>query len=271
MNGDAMIEVCQVGKSYPDGISSVFWALSDVSFSVQPNEVVGLVGANGAGKTSLLRILSTVLPPTTGDVWVGGHHVVHDSVAVRSQVGFVSANTAVYDRLTGAEYVRFFGTFYGLPSDELEDRIDELFVRFHMSDLRDQLCGRMSTGMKQKVSIARALVHNPDILIFDEATLGLDIVAARSVMEMVMALREESKCIIFSTHIMSELERICDRLVILHRGRLVAEGTAGELMDTYHEESLEDLFFRIISAESPADTLPMATSAPALASSGVMK
>jgi sodium transport system ATP-binding protein len=266
-----MIEVCQVGKSYPDGISSVFWALSDVSFSVQPNEVVGLVGANGAGKTSLLRILSTVLPPTTGDVWVGGHHVVHDSVAVRSQVGFVSANTAVYDRLTGAEYVRFFGTFYGLPSDELEDRIDELFVRFHMSDLRDQLCGRMSTGMKQKVSIARALVHNPDILIFDEATLGLDIVAARSVMEMVMALREESKCIIFSTHIMSELERICDRLVILHRGRLVAEGTAGELMDTYHEESLEDLFFRIISAESPADTLPMATSAPALASSGVMK
>jgi sodium transport system ATP-binding protein len=245
-----MIEVCQVGKSYPDGISSVFWALADVTFSVQPNEVVGLVGANGAGKTSLLRILSTVLPPTTGDVWVGGHHVVDDAAAVRSQVGFVSANTAVYDRMTGSEYVRFFGNFYGLPADELEDRIDELFVRFRMTGLRDQLCGRMSTGMKQKVSIARALVHNPDVLIFDEATLGLDIVAARSVMEMVMALREESKCIIFSTHIMSELERICDRLVILHQGRLVAEGTARHLMDTYHEASLEDLFFRIISAET---------------------
>jgi sodium transport system ATP-binding protein len=154
--------------------------------------------------------------------------------------------------MTAAEYVRFFGRFYNLPNDELEDRIDQLFVRFRMADLRHQLCGRMSTGMKQKVSIARALIHNPDVLIFDEATLGLDILAARSVMEMVLALREESKCIIFSTHIMSELERLCDRLVVLHRGRLLAEGTANELLADYQETKLEDMFFRILAAEDEA-------------------
>lgn len=244
-----MIELSHIGKAYPDGVSSVFWALRDVSFCMRRGEVVGLVGANGAGKTSLLRILSTVLRPTTGDAWVGSHHVVDDSQAVRRQIGFVSANTAVYDRMTGAEYVRFFGRFYDIPADELEDRIDELFARFRMLNLRDQLCGRMSTGMKQKVSIARALVHNPDVLIFDEATLGLDIMAARSVMEMVLALREESKCIVFSTHIMSELERLCDRLVVLHRGRLIAEGTAAELIDEYKEENLEDMFFQILAAD----------------------
>jgi sodium transport system ATP-binding protein len=244
-----MIEVSHIGKSYPDGVSSVFWALHDVTFSIGRGEVVGLVGANGAGKTSLLRILSTVLQPTTGDAWVGGHHVIANSQDVRRQIGFVSANTAVYDRMTGAEYVRFFGRFYDILTEELEDRISELFVRFRMTNLRDQLCGRMSTGMKQKVSIARALVHDPEVLIFDEATLGLDIVAARSVMEMVLALREESKCIVFSTHIMSELERLCDRLVVLHRGRLVAEGTAEELIHEYNETNLEDMFFQILAAE----------------------
>ncbi|MBL8889586.1 MAG: ATP-binding cassette domain-containing protein [Planctomycetaceae bacterium] len=250
-----MIEVSQIGKSYPDGVASVFWALKDVSFTVRSSEVVGLVGANGAGKTSLLRILSTVLRPSAGNAWIGGQHVVQDAQQVRRLIGFVSANTAVYDRMTAAEYVRFFGRFYDLPDDELEDRIDELFVRFRMTNLRDQLCGRMSTGMKQKVSIARALIHDPRVLIFDEATLGLDIMAARSVMEMVLALREESKCIIFSTHIMSELERLCDRLVVLHRGRLIAEGTAEELMAEYHEEHLEDMLFQILAADDEATTV----------------
>lgn len=250
-----MIEVSQIGKSYPDGVASVFWALKDVSFSVRSSEVVGLVGANGAGKTSLLRILSTVLQPTAGNAWIAGQHVVQDAQHIRRLIGFVSANTAVYDRMTAAEYVRFFGRFYDLPNDELEDRIDELFVRFRMTNLRDQLCGRMSTGMKQKVSIARALIHDPQVLIFDEATLGLDIMAARSVMEMVLALREESKCIIFSTHIMSELERLCDRLVVLHRGRLIAEGTADELMAEYQEEHLEDMFFQILAADDEATTV----------------
>lgn len=250
-----MIEVSQIAKSYPDGVASVFWALKDVSFSVRSSEVVGLVGANGAGKSSLLRILSTVLQPTAGNAWIGGQDVVQEAQQVRRLIGFVSANTAVYDRMTAVEYVRFFGRFYDLPNDELEDRIDELFVRFRMTNLRDQLCGRMSTGMKQKVSIARALIHDPQVLIFDEATLGLDIMAARSVMEMVLALREESKCIIFSTHIMSELERLCDRLVVLHRGRLIAEGTADELMHEYQEEHLEDMFFQILAADDEATTV----------------
>jgi len=249
-----MIDVRQLGKSYPDGLDSVYWALHDVSFRVRPREVVGLLGANGAGKTSLLRILSTVLPPTTGEAWVCGHHVVEEAIEVRRRIGFVSANTAVYDRMTGAEYVRFFGQFYSIPRMELEDRIHELFVRFRMEDLRDRLCGQMSTGMKQKVSIARALVHDPQVLIFDEATLGLDILAARSVLDMVLALREEGKCIIFSTHIMSEIERLCDRIVILHHGRLVAAGTPAELEGGFSARHLEDLFFQIIESEPAGST-----------------
>jgi sodium transport system ATP-binding protein len=244
-----MIDVRQLGKCYSDGQDSVYWALQDVSFSVRSREVVGLVGANGAGKTSLLRILSTVLPPTVGDAWVGGQHVVTSAIDVRRTIGFVSANTAVYDRMTGAEYVRFFGQFYAIPGEELEDRIHELFVRFRMEDLRHRLCGQMSTGMKQKVSIARALVHDPQVLIFDEATLGLDILAARSVLDMVLALREEGKCIIFSTHIMSEIQRLCDRIVILHHGRMVADGTPEELQAAFAARNLEDLFFQIIESE----------------------
>ncbi len=244
-----MIEALQVGKSYADGCDSPYWALRDVSFKVNDREVVGLVGANGAGKTSLLRILSTVLRPSSGSATVSGFDVVTQPELVRGQIGFVSANTAVYDRMTGMEYVRFFGRFYSLTNEVIESRMATLFDRFRMNDLRDLLCGRMSTGMKQKISIARALIHNPHVLIFDEATLGLDIVAARNVMDMVVALRDEGKCIVFSTHNMSEIERVCDRIVVLHRGHLVAVGSPAELLSEFGQARLEDVFFRIIDPE----------------------
>jgi sodium transport system ATP-binding protein len=206
-----------------------------------------LLGPNGAGKTTTLRILSTVLRPTAGTATINGCDVVTQPSRVRHQIGFLSANTAVYDRMTGWEMVEYFGRLYGIPRDELTPRIEDLFTRLKMNDFRDLLGAKMSTGMKQKVSVARALVHDPPVLIFDEATAGLDVLVARALLGTVKELREHGKCVIFSTHIMREAEKLCDRLAILHRGQILAEGSLEELRDRHHQRDLEDLFFQLIT------------------------
>ncbi len=251
-----MIEVNQIGKHYQDGDSNPFWAIRDVSFRVNPGEILGLLGPNGAGKTTLLRILSTVLAPTTGNAWVNGHEVVQAPEMVRRNIGFASANTAVYDRMTGWEFVEYFGKLYEIPAEDLEQRMVTLFTDFQMDNLKEVFCGKMSTGMKQKISIARALIHNPDVLIFDEATLGLDILAARSVIQTVSRLRDQGKCIVFSSHIMREVEKLCDRVAILHGGTIVAQGSKKELATQFAEPDLEEIFFRIISTPADVQTKP---------------
>ena len=167
----------------------------------------------------------------------------------RHQIGFISANTAVYDRMTAWEMVEYFGKLYGLDDDELRERMEQLFDRFQMQEIRDLLGSKMSTGMKQKVSIARAIVHDPPVLIFDEATTGLDVLVAREVLNAVSELRDQGKCIIFSTHIMREVERLCDRIAIMHRGHILAEGTLEELREQHHEPDLEEVFFHLISKQ----------------------
>ena len=188
-----------------------------------------------------------MLRPTAGTATINGCDVVTQPSRVRRQIGFLSANTAVYDRMTGWEMVEYFGRLYGIPRDELAPRIEQLFARLKMNDFRDLLGAKMSTGMKQKVSVARALVHDPPVLIFDEATAGLDVLVARALLGTVKELREHGKCIIFSTHIMREAEKLCDRLAILHRGQILAEGTLEELRDRHHQRNLEDLFFQLIT------------------------
>ena len=148
---------------------------------------------------------------------------------VRHHIGFMSANTAVYDRMTAWEMVEYFGRLYGMDDDELRERMELLFERLQMHEIRDLLGAKMSTGMKQKVSIARAIVHDPPVLIFDEATTGLDVLVARALLDTVAELRDQGKCIMFSTHIMREAERLCDRVAIMHRGDILAEGTLDEL------------------------------------------
>jgi sodium transport system ATP-binding protein len=172
--------------------------------------------------------------------------VTHPS-HVRRQIGFVSANTAVYDRMTAWEMVEYFGRLHGINSDSLYERMEEIFQRLQMDEIRDVLGAKMSTGMKQKVSIARALVHDPPVLIFDEATAGLDVLVARALLRTVAELRDQGKCIVFSTHIMREAERLCDRIAILHRGHFLAEGTLDQLRERYGEPDLEELFFSLIS------------------------
>ena len=242
-----MIHVRKLSKHYADLARGRLVAVDKLSFDAAEGQIYGLLGPNGAGKTTVLRILSTMLQPTSGTATVNNYDVVTQPSHVRHQIGFVSANTAVYDRMTALEMVQYFGRLYGMDEEMLTERINTLFERLKMDEIRDVLGAKMSTGMKQKVSIARAIVHDPPVLIFDEATSGLDVLAARALLDTVAQLRDHGKCIIFSTHIMREAERLCDRVAIMHHGHILAEGTQQELAEAFDEPDLEELFFRLIS------------------------
>ena len=248
-----MIHVHQLSKAYIDLQRGEFLALDQLSFEAKPGQVYGLLGPNGAGKTTALRILSTMLRPTSGTATINGCNVATEATRVRQQIGFVSANTAIYDRMTAWEMVSYFGKLYGLEDDRLQQQMQELFERLQMNSFRDVLGAKMSSGMKQKVSIARALVHDPPVLIFDEATVGLDVLVARSLLETVAELRDKGKCIVYSTHIMREAERLCDQIAIMYEGNILAEGTVESLLATHNEKDLEDLFFGLITKHQQAN------------------
>ena len=241
-----MVEANELTKSYPDIQTGHFVALDQVSFTVGQGEIFGLLGPNGAGKTTALRILSTVLRPTSGTARVNGFDVVSHPYEVRHSIGFVSSNTAIYDRMTAWEMVEYFGKLYGLSPERLDERMHRVFEQLQMREIRDVAGARMSTGMKQKVNIARAIVHDPPVLVFDEASLGLDVLVARALLDIIDSLRDDGKCIIFSTHIMREVERLCDRVGILYRGKMLAAGTLQDLAQRYDESDFEELFFRLL-------------------------
>ena len=242
-----MIHARQLTKTYQEIQTGGFTALDRVSFDAMPGQIFGLLGPNGAGKTTALRILSTVLRPTNGTVTVNGFDVTDQPDLVRHQIGFVSTNTAIYDRMSAWEMVHYFGQLYGMTPETLNERMEYLFERFQMNEIRDLLGSKMSTGMKQKVSIVRAMVHNPPVLIFDEATSGLDILVAREVLKTVEQVRDQGKCVIFSSHIMTEVRRLCDRVAIMNRGRILAQGSIEELSTIHQEDDLEELFYQLIS------------------------
>lgn len=247
-----MIVVNELLKQYPDLRRGHFTAVDRISFHARPGEIYGLLGPNGAGKTTTLRILSTVLQPSGGRARICGYDVLTQADQVRRKIGFMSANTGIYDRMTAWEMVEFFGRLYDIEDEDLRDRMEKLFARLQMNEIREVLGGKMSTGMKQKVSVARALIHDPPVLIFDEATAGLDVLVARALLTTIAELREQGKCIIFSTHIMSEVEKLCDRMAVIHRGRILAEGTLDELRVLHDEHDLEELFFQLIMQHDAA-------------------
>jgi sodium transport system ATP-binding protein len=187
-----------------------------------------------------------VLKPTSGSAFVAGYDVAAQPEQVRARIGFLSNNTGIYDRMTAREMVEHFGRLYGIPEESLQPRINELFERLQMANARDMLCSKMSTGMKQKVSIARTVIHDPPVLIFDEPTTGLDVLVARKVIDEVKALRDQGKCIIYSTHIMREVEKLCHRIAIIYRGKILAMGSVAELAEQYGEPDMEELFFKLI-------------------------
>jgi sodium transport system ATP-binding protein len=241
-----MIVVEKLEKTYPDLQRGAIRAVRGISFVASPGQVFGLLGPNGAGKTTVLRMLSTMLKPTGGTATVAGFDVENEAEEVRRQIGFVSANTANYDRMSAFEMVEFFGQLHGLSKDALAERSEIVFEQLQMNDFRDTTCGKMSTGMKQKVSIARAIIHDPPVLIFDEATVGLDVLVGRSLQNTVLKFRDQGKCIIYSTHHMNEAERVCNHVAIMYQGDILAEGRQRELCEQYGQHSLEDLFFALI-------------------------
>ena len=252
-----MIKVEHLCKSFLDYRRGWVPAVDDVNFECRRGEIFGLLGPNGAGKTTTLRILSTVLRPTAGRAVVAGYDVVKEPEAVRAHIGYMSASTNIYERMTAWELVEYFGRLYGLPPDRLRERMEKIFTWLQMHDFRDVLGSKMSTGMRQKVSIARAIVHDPPVMIFDEPTSGLDVLVARAVLRKILELRDQGKTIIFSTHSMHEVEALCSRVAIIHRGRVQAEGSPDELLDRYAQPDLEELFFALVElANANSSPLP---------------
>jgi sodium transport system ATP-binding protein len=241
-----LVQVQNLCKNYPDATVGEFKALDNVSFVAKAGEVFGLLGPNGAGKTTALRILATILQPTSGSVRVFNFDVTSQADYVRHSIGFVSNNTAIYDRMSAWEMVEYFGRLYELPDDRLYPRMEKIFRKLQMEHFRDCPGAKMSTGMKQKTSIARALIHDPPVLIFDEASLGLDVMVARALQSIVLDLRDQGKCIIYSTHIMREVERLCDRVAIVYKGQILDTGTLEDLADRHQQNDFEELFFQLL-------------------------
>jgi sodium transport system ATP-binding protein len=247
-----MIEAQRLSKQFYDKKRGTIRAVDGISFRCHPGQIYGLLGANGAGKTTTLRMLATILEPTDGTAQVAGYDVVTQAEKVRAHVGFLSTATALYGRLSAQEMVEYFGRLHGLKEPLLRRRIDEIFERLEMNGFRDRRCDKLSTGMKQKVSIARTLVHDPPVMIFDEPTLGLDVMTARTIITFIRECRENGKTVIFSTHVMSEAEKLCDTIGIIHNGRLLAEGTLAQLRERYAQAELEEIFVRVVEA-SPVE------------------
>jgi sodium transport system ATP-binding protein len=236
------------------GLAKVFYeeargelrAVDGIDFDCRPAEIFGLLGANGAGKTTTLRILATILKPTEGSATLMGHDVVGDPEAVRRNLGFNSATTALYPRLTARETIEFFARINGCPEESVRDRVETLITRFGISAYADARVDKLSQGMKQKVSIARTVVHDPPVLIFDEPTVGLDVLNAIEMQKLIAQFRAEGKTIIFSTHIMSEAEKLCDRIAIIHRGKIHACDTLANLRIATAQHYLEDIFVHYV-------------------------
>src|SRR5262245_33608132 len=244
----APVLVQNLMKTFYDEGRGELTAVGGISFECREGEIFGLLGANGAGKTTTLRMLSTILVPTSGSATLMGHDVVTDPQGVRKNLGFYSATTALYPRLTTRETIDFFARINQYPADRVDERVEYLIDRFDLMKYADARIAKLSSGMKQKVSISRTIAHNPSILNFDEPTVGLDVLNALDVMETINELRSEGKTIIFSTHIMSEAERLCDRIAIIHGGHILACDTLANLRETTHQHYLEDIFVLYVKA-----------------------
>jgi len=243
--GPIAVQAVGLAKTYPGAKGTRTEAVRELDLTCHAGEVYGLLGPNGAGKTTTLRMLSTVLTPTAGTATLAGHDVVGNPQGVRESIGFLSGNTGLYPRLTPREILAYFGKLFGMDAERIAERTAELAKTFDMEAFLDKRCDALSSGMKQKVSVARTVLHDPQILILDEPTVGLDVLASRTIVNFVRDCRERGRCVIFSTHIMGEVSRLCDRLAIIHKGRVQFEGTLDSLRDGFGAD-LEEAFVTVL-------------------------
>jgi sodium transport system ATP-binding protein len=243
-----MIEINALSKSFGKGKKQVD-AVSNLSLKAEPGRVFGLLGPNGAGKTTTLRCVATLIRPDRGVIQVAGHNVLQEPQAVRANLGFLTGATGLYDRLSPRETLRYFGRLQQMDDRRIENRITELASQLEMTDFLDHRVGKCSTGQKQKTSIARALLHDPAVVVLDEPTSGLDVIASASVVRFIRRCAEEGRTVLFSTHILSEAEDLCHDLAFVHKGTIVEAGTVEDVNARHPGLSLNRIFLRVTGHE----------------------
>ncbi|KAA8670789.1 ABC transporter ATP-binding protein [Clostridium sp. HV4-5-A1G] len=240
-----MLEIKNVSKKFKE-----VKAVDSLSFSANEGEIVGLLGENGAGKTTTLRMISTMLKPSGGTIVVNGYDVIEEPSKVRGEIGILfGGEVGIYDRLSARENIEYFGRLYGMSQEKIDKRITELTRDLEMSEYIDRKAGKFSRGMKQKVSIARAIIHSPKVMLFDEPSTGLDVSAARVIHEFIFKCKSENKIILLSSHSMAEVEKLCDRVVIIHKGKLVEQGTVEYLKSKYNSDNMEEIFMKLVGGD----------------------
>ncbi|MDX2361627.1 MAG: ATP-binding cassette domain-containing protein [Crocinitomicaceae bacterium] len=223
-------------------------AVDGVSFTCQPGRVFSLLGPNGAGKTTTLRMISTIFKPTSGSIRIAGIDAIENPTEVRKKMGFLTGSTGLYARLTPDELIKYFADLYSVPKAEFEERKEKLYTLLDMHDFKGKRIGKLSTGMKQKVSICRTMIHDPEVIVFDEPTSGLDVITAENIIKLIRNCKEEGKTVIFSSHIMSEVDLLCDDLAIIHKGKMLFNGTMDEYKAQMQAENITAEFIRIVNA-----------------------
>jgi sodium transport system ATP-binding protein len=252
-----MIEVLNLCKEFPlskkqqkelNTDLKIAKAVENVSFTCKPGEIFSLLGPNGAGKTTTLRMLATIYTPTSGKIEIAGIDAIKYPEEVRKRIGFLTGSTGLYARLTPIELVDYFAKFYGVSNQQKDERKKYLFDLLNMHDFLNKRIGKLSTGMKQKVSICRTMIHDPEVVIFDEPTSGLDVITSENIIKLIRNCKEQNKTVIFSSHIMSEVDLLCDDLAIIHQGKIKHQGSMSDFRNQMVENNLTAEFIRIVQS-----------------------
>jgi len=251
-----VIQVLNLSKDFLQKNGEQLKAVDDLSFTAEDGQIVCLLGVNGAGKTTTMRLLSTIFKPTSGAAYINGYSVTEQAQQVRENLGFLTGDTGLYNRLTGREFVTYFGRLYGMQDTLIDKRMSEMGEVLEIKDFIDKKIDSLSTGMKQKISILRSIIHDPPVMILDEPTAGLDVLTARNIVAFIRDCKTRGKCVLFSTHIMREAERLADKIVMVHKGKLLKEGKLDDLRTDTNQQDLDEIFVAYINQETEMEVKP---------------